>query len=99
MTGSRGWNEDESVVIQAPEGMKVSQAPPSFNTKSALATLTFSCMSQGEQSVRCSRAFVARRNRWPASEQTNVRAMFDKIVEADRSNVSFSKAEEMTGGR
>ena len=96
----RGWNEDESVVIQAPEGMKASEAPPSFNTKSVVATLTFSCMSQGEQSMRCSRTFVARRNRWPASEQANVRAMFDKIVEADRTKVAFSRAEETTvGGR
>jgi len=96
----RGWNEEESVVIQAPEGMKPSQAPPPLNTKSAVAILTFSCMSQGEQAMRCSRAFVARRNRWPASEQANVRAMFDKIVEADRTNVAFSKSEDTTtGGR
>jgi hypothetical protein len=89
----RGWNEDESVVIPAPEGMKPSHAPPSSSTKSSVASHTFSCLSQDDQSVKCSHAFVARRNRWPASEQANVRAMFDKIVEADRTTVAFERSE------
>ena len=94
----RGWNEDESVVIQAPEGMKPSQAPPSLSAKSVVAIHTFSCMPLGEESVRCSHAFVARRNRWPASEQANVRAMYDKVVEADRTTVAFEQSEGTTAG-
>ena len=94
----RGWNEDESVVIQAPRGMKPSQAPPPFSTKSAVATHTFSCMSLEDQSMKCSHAFVARRNRWPTSEQTNVRAMFDKIVEADRTTVAFERSDATAAG-
>jgi len=94
----RGWNEDESVVIQAPQGMKPSQAPPPFSTKSSVATHTFSCMSLEDKSMKCSHAFVARRNRWPASEQTNVRAMFDKIVEADRTAVAFERSDATSAG-
>jgi len=94
----RGWNEDESVVIQAPQGMKPSQAPPPFSTRSSVATHTFSCMSLEDKSMKCSHAFVARRNRWPASEQTNVRAMFDKIVEADRTTVAFERSDATSAG-
>ncbi len=89
----RGWNEDETVVIQAPEGMKPAQAPPSFSAKSSVASHTFSCLSKDDQAVKCSHAFVGRRNRWPASEQANVRAMYDKIVEADRTTVAFERSE------
>jgi hypothetical protein len=96
----RGWNEDETVIVQAPEGMKPSQAPPSFSAKSSVASHTFSCLSQDDETVKCSHAFVARRNRWPASEQANVRAMFDKIVEADRTTVAFERSEgEASRGR
>ena len=94
----RGWNEDESVVIQAPEGMKPSQAPPLFSTKSAVATHTFSCMSVDDKSVKCSHVFVGRRNRWPATEQANVRAMYDKIVEADRTTVAFERSDAIAAG-
>jgi hypothetical protein len=89
----RGWNEDETVVIQAPAGMQVSQTPPAVVAKAAIGTYTFSCLSQGEAAARCSRQSVARRNRWPAGEQTAVRGMYDKIVQADRSTVAFGKPE------
>ncbi len=92
----RGWNEDEAVVIQAPAGMQVSQTPPAVVAKAAIGTYTFSCLSQGENAARCSRQSVARRNRWPAGEQTAVRGMFDTIVQADRSTVAFGKAEAPT---
>jgi len=94
----RGWNEDESVVIQAPQGMKPSQAPPLFSTKSSVATHTLSCTSVDDQSVKCSHLFVGRRNRWPASEQANVRAMYDKIVEADRTTVAFERSDAGAAG-
>jgi len=85
------WNEDESVVIRLPRYEAI-PAPPPFSTKSSVA-LTPSLHVPGGQEQKCSHAFVARRNRWPASEQTNVRAMFDKIVEADRTTVAFERSD------
>ena len=94
----RGWNEEEIVTIMAPDGMTPSQSPPSFSTRSAIGILASSCMPQGEQGFRCSRTFIARRNRWPASEQPNIRAMYDKIIEADRTTVAFQAAAESLAG-
>ncbi|HEU4401610.1 MAG TPA: DUF3857 and transglutaminase domain-containing protein [Candidatus Polarisedimenticolia bacterium] len=93
-----GWNDDETVTIQPPEGMKVSQAPPPALARSAAASFSLSCLSQGDGGARCSHQFVARRNRWPATEQNNIRAMFDKIVEVDRTTVPFEKAGAASGG-
>lgn len=94
----RGWNEEETVTIQAPQGMKTAQAPPAFSTKSVIGNLVFTCIPQGDDAFKCSRLFVARRNRWPASEQANIRAMFDKIVEADRTTVAFQQPEGGAAG-
>ncbi len=88
----RGWNEDETVTVQAPSGMQAAQAPPTFSVKSAVGAYNFSCTGQGDGSARCARQFVARRARLPESEQTNLRAMFEKIVEGDRTAVAFQKA-------
>ncbi len=87
----RGWNEDETVTVQAPSGMQAAQTPTS-SVKSAVGTYTFSCSGQGDGSARCARQFVARRVRLPESEQTNLRAMFEKVVEADRTAVVFRRA-------
>jgi hypothetical protein len=87
----RGWNLEEAVTIQPPkEGMVASQLPPMAVAKSAIANMSMSCSAQGDGSVRCLRSFVARRNRWPASEQPAVRTMYDKIVQADRATVAFT---------
>ena len=38
------------------------------------------------------RSFVHRpRNRWPATAQAEIRAMFDKVVEGDRTSVALQK--------
>ena len=95
----RGWNEEETVTIQAPQGMKAAQAPPAHSTKSAVGNLVFTCFPQGDEAFKCARIFVARRNRWPASEQANIHAMFDKIVEADRTTVAFQQPEGGAVGR
>ena len=85
-------------MIQAPEGMNPSQAPPSFSTRSSVATHTFSCASVDDQSVKCSHVFLGKRNRWPATEQANVRAMYDKIVEADRTTFAFERSKAGAAG-
>ncbi len=93
-----GWNREETVVVRSPEGMQPGEMPAAVAAKSEVATLTFSCFSQ-EDGARCSRQFVARRSRWPASVQDNVRKMFDKVVEADRTAVPFRPADSAVGGR
>ncbi len=85
----RGWNEDETVVVEAPEGMAPAQMPKPVVAKSALGSFSLSCMAQGDGSIRCSRQFAARRTRLPESEQAGIRAMFDQIVEGDRTTVAF----------
>ncbi len=89
----RGWNEEETVMLQPPAGMAAGQMPPPVVAKSAIGIMTTSCMSASDGAVRCSRQFVARRSRWPASEHAAIRAMYEKIVEADRSSVAFEAGE------
>ena len=60
----------------------------------SLATMNLSCLSYGEGGARCMRQFSARRNRWPASEQAQARAMYDKIVQGDRTVVAFKPKAE-----
>jgi hypothetical protein len=67
--------------------------------KSALGSLTVSCSSQGDGSMRCTRRFTAPRGRWPAAEKDNIRKMFDSIVEADRTAVAFQEGAVAAGGR
>jgi hypothetical protein len=89
----RGWNVEESVVILPPkEGLEAASMPPIAVAKSAIGNLSLSCSPQGEGGVRCLRQFSARRNRWPATENASVRAMYDKIVQADRTTVAFAAA-------
>jgi len=87
----RPWNDDETITIMPPEGMKMSQLPSPAMIKSAIGTMTFSCSSQSDGSARCVRRFVATKGRWSADEQDGIRAMYDKIVEADRNTVAFEK--------
>jgi len=95
----RGWNREEAVIVRAPASMKAGQSRPAISTKSVIGNLILTCMPQADESFECSRAFVVRRNRWPASEQANIRAMFDKIVEADRTTAAFQQPEEDGAGR
>jgi len=89
----RGWNVEESVVIQPPkDGLTAQQMPPMSAAKSAIGSSSFSCSGQSEGGVRCLRQFAARRNRWPAEENAAARAMFDRIVQADRTTVAFAAA-------
>ncbi|MFQ5877887.1 MAG: hypothetical protein ACE5JH_09415 [Acidobacteriota bacterium] len=88
----RGWNREEVVIIEPPEGMSVAQRPSPVMARTPVTSLTFSCTSQGEDAVRCRRSFVARRNRWPASLATKVHAQFDRILQADRSTVAFRRS-------
>ena len=93
----REWNDEQTVTIVPPEGMKMSQLPSPATTKSAIGTLTSSCSTQTDGSVRCVRRFVATRGRYAASEQGGIRAMYDKIVEADRNSVAFEKKTQGAG--
>ena len=93
----REWNDEQTVTIVPPEGMKMSQLPSPASVKSAIGTLTSSCPTQTDGSVRCVRKFAATRGRWAASEQAGIRSMFDKIVEADRNTVAFDKKTQGTG--
>jgi hypothetical protein len=87
----RGWNDDETIIIRPPAGMGSAQTPPPLQARSSITSLNSSCSSQGDGSVRCTRQYVARRNRWPASELTSLRAMFERVVQADRGTVAFQQ--------
>ncbi|MCZ6696177.1 MAG: DUF3857 domain-containing protein, partial [Acidobacteria bacterium] len=85
----RGWNEEETVIIESPEGMVPAPAPAPVVARTAVALMNLRCTQQGESGMRCTRQFIARRNRWPVSQLVRVREMFDKIVEADQTRVVF----------
>jgi hypothetical protein len=85
----RGWNWEETVLIEAPEGMAAAPGPSPIVTRTAVARMSFRCSPQGEAGIRCTRQFLARRSRWPASEFTKVRDMFDQIVQADQTRIAF----------
>jgi hypothetical protein len=85
----RGWNESQEVLIVPPAGMKAAPVPLGSTARSAIGSMSLGCVSHDEEGVLCSRQFIARRNRWAAAERESIRAMFDKIVEADRTAVSF----------
>jgi transglutaminase-like putative cysteine protease len=85
----RGWNDSQEVLIVPPTGMKAAPVPLGSTARSAIGSMSLSCVSHDEEGVVCSRQFIARRNRWAASERESIRTMFDKIVEADRTAVSF----------
>jgi len=94
----RGWNEEETEVIQPSGGMKAGTMPPPVVAKSEIGTLTFSCSAEEDGSARCTRQFVARKTQVPAAAQNNIRAMFDKIVQADRATVAFQQADASAAG-
>jgi hypothetical protein len=84
-----GWNEEETVVIDAPEGMQPASAGTPYKAQSPVGTFSLMCSAQGDGATRCSRQFIARRNRWGADQQAAIRTMFDRVIEADRSVVAF----------
>ena len=85
----RGWNEAETITIVPPEGMAPAPRTMPLSARTAVATLTSNCASRDDGSMRCTRQFIARRNRWQASVYVEVREMFDKIVAADQTRVAF----------
>jgi hypothetical protein len=88
----RGWNTEENVTIEPPAGYAAAPMPPATAARSSLATMNLSCLSYGD-GARCTRQFSAKRNRWPASEHASARAMYDKIVQGDRTVVAFKPKE------
>ena len=95
----RGWNDEQTVTVLPPAGMKAVGLPRPATAKSTIGSLVFSCSSQTDGSVLCTRRFVAPRGHWSASEQGGIRKMFDAIVEIDRTTVAFQKTEAAPAGR
>jgi hypothetical protein len=96
----RGRNEEETVTIEPVEGMKAGTMPAPVIAQSQIASLSFSCASEANGGARCSRQFVERRSRAAAGSMGGIRAMYDKVVEADRTTVAFQQPEEAgAGGR
>jgi hypothetical protein len=95
----RGWTVTESVAIEPPAGLAAGPMPPPVAARSSLATMSLTCSAYGEGGARCERQFTARRNRLPAGEQAGARAMYDKIVQADRATIGFAPAPAAQGGR
>ncbi len=95
----RGWNDEQTVTVVPPEGAKAVTPPKPATVKSAMGSLAFSCSSQADGSVSCTRRFIAPRGRWAAAEQGDIRKMFDSIVEIDRTAVAFQEEAAAAGGR
>jgi hypothetical protein len=95
----RGWNDEETVMIEAPQGLAAGAMPQAVNARCSMATESMTCMAYGEGGARCVRQFSARRNRWPASENAAARAMFDTIVQGDRNAVALAPATAGASGR
>jgi transglutaminase-like putative cysteine protease len=88
----RGWNTEQVVTIQPPEGMKPLPPGPGFAVRSPVASLTMRCSTGDADEVKCTRQYTAARNRWNASEMSSVREMYDKVIEADGTRVAFQAA-------
>ena len=93
-----GWSREQIVTIVPPEGMKLTQPSQPLEAKSIIGSMSFSCSAQTDGSARCTRRFTVPRGQWPASTQNGIRAMYDKIVEADRSTVAFEKTTQKGAG-
>ena len=89
-------NERQTVALIPPGGMKAASVPAPVTARSAIGSMNSLCTKLADGTVHCERSFVLPRNRWAASEQAGIRAMYDKIVEADLAAVALQPVE---GGR
>ena len=92
-------NERQTVTVMPPAGMKAASPPASAAAKSVLGALLFTCASQADGAVRCERQLIVPRNHWPVDKGSGIRAMFDSIVEIDRTSVAFQPVEGGSPGR
>lgn len=95
----RGWNIQESVVVQAPEGMEIREFPPSTEVNANVARLSFSCRSTVEGGARCSRVFTAPRRQWPPNALANLMKLYDKMLEVDRTTLAFQAIPSVESGQ
>jgi hypothetical protein len=89
----RGWNVQETVVIQPPAGMKPAGMPPATQMDAGTARISMQCTPTGENAARCLRVFTAPRRQWPPVQMEKVRRLYDEVVKADRTMVAFESAE------
>jgi len=92
-------NERQTVTLIPPAGMKAASVPAPVTARSAIGSMNSLCTTLADGSVRCERSYVLPRNRWAASEQAGIRAMYDKIVEADLATVALEPVEGGSPGR
>jgi hypothetical protein len=88
----RGWNEQEIVRIDPSAGLRQESLPPAATADSPIGALSFSCQSDEETGVTCTRTFAARRGQRPAGVHESVRRMYEGIVQIDRSTISLLPA-------
>jgi hypothetical protein len=79
----------ETVTIVPPEGFTATAIPDPGTASSAIGAMTFGCDRKDDGTVSCLRAFTLPRGRVPVGEADGVRAMFDAIVELDRSGIAL----------
>ncbi len=85
----RGWNVQETVLIETPPGTEPAAMPDPLKVDGGVAKISFQCSTTLEGAVRCSRTFFAPRKHWPATHMENLRKVIDLAVKADRSMVPF----------
>ncbi|HEU4401611.1 MAG TPA: DUF3857 domain-containing protein [Candidatus Polarisedimenticolia bacterium] len=87
----RERREEEEVLLEPAPGMRAGETPAPIIAQSDLATLTFHCAEEEHGAVRCSRQLLLRKVRLPANAQGGIRAMYDTIVDADRTTIPFEE--------
>jgi hypothetical protein len=87
----RGWNIQETVLIEPPAGMKRAGLPGPTQADAGVAKISFQCFPEGEGGARCLRVFSAPRKQWPPSMIERLRKIYDQIVQVDRTVVAFQR--------
>jgi len=90
---NRGWNVQETVIVDLPEGMKVAGMPHEVKADAGVARISFSCTPRGN-GARCMRVFTAPARQWPAERVSALHHLFDQVVAADASTLALQKEEQ-----
>jgi len=86
----RPMARESQTTIKGPEGSHASPMPKPISLDSIFGTYKLSCAAAQDGSVTCSRALTLPRSRWPETTGPSLRALFDQIVQADRTSVAFN---------
>lgn len=88
----RPMTRESQTTIKTPQGAHAAPTPKAVSLDSIFGTYKLSCAGAQDGSVVCSRSLILPRSRWPETTGPALRALFDQIVQADRTSVAFNAA-------